>query len=658
MEQGKTNLYTEEMSQPAIQPPAHNELADSQPAQVLDAETQFLQDIEDSFKKLPFKDETTRGFFEKWGQAVLAPKINLISRQEWLEKYNGQLIDREKLEKPEIFLPDDVRLPELARLVVDLDATTFPDSEINRIAAPIRLYDYGMTMQKIGLYLRQRLDTVRHGQAIIESLANHYFAAGQATVAEIQKQSPDLLASSPIRVEVITAEETAQIDRLLVGDDMYRSRQEKAQRYAEKNNISEAAAQEIIRRQTVEQYLQVLMRALKYEVENRLDNNEVNYASLRANFAQKARDQIKDQAEKPESELTMAMYRSGVEKVKETLEVRGWKRVMLDYYGTKGIDIPLERKRIVDLLPLDKMKSDLESARLTEDKEAISKKELEIADAVIKVINSLPYTTEATNFSQVTELNKLQCLTGTLLIRSILKDLGIRTLSASPPMHAVALVITENDKIYWREPQSADLNFEITTTDIQNEDSTGVFEKLIAIAHEDRASGAIVADINILDIKGIAYLFGMKSKERVIISSSEHILALRVLGHMSRDKSMPGFESFAARKIQSLLSSEELTAVSCQLLGLSQDPSDKIEFFKKIPPSLRNSGDYLGVVWAYMKQNRTDMAERYAKEGLDAPEPSTGALATHIALNFALFLSKLKGILDTAEARSKQKNKI
>ena len=162
-------------------------------------------------------------------------------------------------------------------------------------------------------------------------------------------------------------------------------------------------------------------------------------------FVEKQRENLKESIEEPFSDFETAFYRYGLEILKYSFPID----TVAEDLKQLGKKIDEKNRDLRSLLNIDKLKTELEEVRKTENKEQIANKEYQIAIKIQNVMNKVDWTLETKNILAYLGAGKLNCVGFSTLGGEYLKELEINSLNLTIPNHNANLLVLSNGQLIW-----------------------------------------------------------------------------------------------------------------------------------------------------------------------------------------------------------------
>jgi len=438
------------------------------------------------------KDQVpSQSFFTKWCEIndSIVPKF--VSRREW-EKTDSRSLEKNEEGKSILILPEDLQLWEMLDFIEKVDGDTFNKNPELRESKANEIFELGKIFQKAGSYLMEYLPEIENGREIAKKISEEFYSYGLS----LQKRH------KPEKAEwgndKLAEAEKEKLDEWFLGVSAYQKRMAR---------LGDKPTEEAIEKRRIE-LLRVYFDALAkngYEAEG--EKPWETKTGPFKNLHEKTKNEIVRTIETPEREMKSAIYRRGIEFLKNEMgfnklldilkelegkERRDWKYLAEDdKTNLKSLreikpTIDFWRKQnyetLYDALEVPRLKKELAEIRKTGDNDEISLKELAISLKIEYVISNLPFSKGAKSRdssdtpSGIIKTQFINCVGASMLGGAFLDEFGIKYLYVDMPGHSSTWLITSNGKIYWQdfignkidyiEIDNSDLPKNITTEDI------------------------------------------------------------------------------------------------------------------------------------------------------------------------------------------------
>lgn len=445
----------------------------------------------------PFKSPAVQSFFAKWCEANDSIRPEIIGRGEWEKRGEKGLLEKRPDGKQTLYIPEDLQLWEMVGVIEAVDHDTFADKPERKDEAKKKLLELGKTFQNSGVYIAQRLDSIREGKEIAGALAEEFYHYG-SSLAKGTKEEPDGdindIASHPL-----TDRETETVDRFLAGDNLYKSRRARAEKEEKLSGQRDEGGKllEADRRKTLAQFFRTSSRAFelkKRSEEGELDKNNdhskpwENDAPFHSAFITKIDKAISQKIETPKRELSDAIFRRGMELLQKNMpfdKLPAWVKGSVLHW--KNGETTLR-----EALQIDKLRSELEDTRRLGDKAKISTKERQIADKIQVAVSNFQYQNTANNPSEMVANQEINCVGASMLGGSLIREAGLNYLVGQVPEHSILFLVTNDGHVEWRDMLSPSQNEDITnemTKNINEGEPAVTIDDIVAFSKKPTSEG-------------------------------------------------------------------------------------------------------------------------------------------------------------------------
>jgi tetratricopeptide (TPR) repeat protein len=430
---------------------------------------------QESFKNLGFKS-----FFQKWCETNGLLELKIVTRDEWVQKGAQGILENTPDGKQSLFIPQDLHLWEMIGVIEVVDRDTFVAKPERQNEKKERLLTLGKTFRNVGVYIAQRLDSIREGKEMAHALAEEFYSYGQLLTRG--KKSKEEISASEITEVQLTPEDVAEVDHFLAGEALYVSRQARIEKVLQHTSgqtvkLTSAKKKELYeaeRRKTLAQFFRASEKAFLLEQEMGADNIFRSSRNLRpwqsetpihSAFLRKVTGAMEKQIEAPKRELVSTIFRRGLkELVGEMKEKKKWQHSINSLFKEVGVDLGFEQRKLANSLNLSGLKAELEAARQTGEMTIIVQKEREIVVKIQRAVSSYPYSYQGNSDTPLEIISSqfINCVGASMLGGALLSEIGINYLVGDVPKHSILVVVTSDGKIEWRDMLAAKFNEEIT----------------------------------------------------------------------------------------------------------------------------------------------------------------------------------------------------
>lgn len=171
----------------------------------------------------------------------------------------------------------------------------------------------------------------------------------------------------------------------------------------------------------------------------------------------------------PKRELDVAVQRRGKEMLARDFREAPTEEGVagtFDFVKRMGIDFTIERKRLMDKVKADKLRSDLSEIRKTGDIDIITKKELQIVNIIQEEISKYEYQKDISLPVEIQAVEKINCVGAALLSSILFESIGIEYLEASVQKHSIVVVVTADGQAHYRDMRNRNFNTVISESEI------------------------------------------------------------------------------------------------------------------------------------------------------------------------------------------------
>ena len=571
-----------------------------------------------------FKDEVTRFIFKEWCRVNDHIRPVFLSRGGC--RNTEELLQDNKNGTKTLYLPEDLHLWEMVGVVQKIDQDTFSKNPEKQNQPTEKLIRLGKTFRNAGIYIAQRLSSIKEGRSIAEQVAGDFYNYGESLVTGKKPETPEKLKK--IARKKLTLEETEQVDRFLAGDQLYESRRKRVQ---EKVDIKPKKRNKIYEKQrqlTLAQFFRVSQKAFEKQRESDTfalqkyfdpKNPRNEEVPVHTSFISKINQSIENKVKTPKNELTNSVFRRGINLLQEHMP---FDKLPQDIKNT-FLHWQSQETSLREALQIDKLKDELESVRQSGNLENIAKKEIEITDKIQSVVSNFNYKSQNNNPSEMILTQEINCLGASMLGGSLMHEVGISCLACSIPHHSLLLLVTSDNRVYWRDMLFPQGNNAFTDEQIKKTshiDNLKISD-LVRFSKDPKPEGITLS----IEKQYYHRKFPFVELERgqfISVFSLEDGLKTDLQGNLSVALFNSGFKDEAVNLISEALKSnpknEWLYQTYSILLSLNHDPDQAINALKqaaKINPE--NSLNYIEIGRLYKKQYAYISATTYYQKGIE-----------------------------------------
>ncbi|MGH7203894.1 MAG: hypothetical protein ACREHC_05615, partial [Candidatus Levyibacteriota bacterium] len=188
-----------------------------------DAGEHSTLNLEPTIEQTPFKDSTVQTTFNIWCtfHGDIRPKY--IDRQIWEERTGeNKLLEKKEDGTTELYIPQDLHLWDMVDVMEAVDSDTFSYHPERRTAKAEELRHLGETFEHAGIYIAQRLGSIKEGKALAEELAVQFYNYGHSLSKGVPSEAETSIAD--LGVMTLFDEELEGVDQWLAGDEFYQAK--------------------------------------------------------------------------------------------------------------------------------------------------------------------------------------------------------------------------------------------------------------------------------------------------------------------------------------------------------------------------------------------------------------------------------------------------
>ncbi|MBI2057980.1 MAG: tetratricopeptide repeat protein [Candidatus Yanofskybacteria bacterium] len=430
-------------------------------------------EIQSIIEQKPFENTAVRAFFKKWCEANDSIVPEAVSRDDWEQKDAKDILEKRPDGKQTLYLPHDLQLWEMVGVMEVVDRDTFAVEPERQIQKKKELLALGKLFQNSGRYIAQRLDSIEHGKEIASALAEEFYNYGQSLV--VGKKAEAVVNLEDIASNNLTPSEVEEVDRFLAGDNLYKSRQARAEKarggkWAKLFNMAQDKRGEFYeaeRRKTLAQFFRASEKAfeLKQKTKNldlKTDKTELkpwqNDAPVHQMFLEKVERAISQKIETPKRELVGSIFRRGMELLYKSMPFD----TLPEWVKNAYLHWDNGENTLREALQIDRLKTELEDVRQSGSIVKISDMEQKITDKIQGVVSRFTYKSMASSPSEMVASQLINCVGASVLGGALMKEVGLNYLVGHVPEHSILFLITKNGHVEWRDMLSAKFNEELT----------------------------------------------------------------------------------------------------------------------------------------------------------------------------------------------------
>jgi len=444
----------------------------------------------------PFESPAVQSFFTEWCEINDSIEPKVIKRDEWEKRRIQGILEKRPDDKQTLYIPEDLQLWEMVGVMETVDHDTFAARPERRTEAKEKLLALGKTFQNTGAYIAQRLEGIYEGREIAQALSQELYEYGHSLV---EGKGPETLRGiDDIARQRLTPEETEVVDRFLAGDTLYASRKRKAERATAHDRSRQGAVYEAERQKTLTQFFKVAEKAFALRDKSRHEASRKNTmlregdTPIHSAFLSKIEEGLAQKIETPQRELHMAMFRRGLEKLTREMREYGWRPAVDNLFDAQGRDLQSEQRKLIDVLNISTLKTELATLRESGDTARISAKEREIADKIQKAVSNFPFRLNAHNPSEMVATQYINCVGASTLGGALMKEAGLQYLVGEVPEHSILFLVTSDGQVEWRDMLDPSYNEHLTDAMIKGRKTDGeplTLADIVGFSHQPTPEG-------------------------------------------------------------------------------------------------------------------------------------------------------------------------
>lgn len=430
-------------------------------------------EVKKTINQTPFKEEAVRSFFYKWCEINDSINPQIAPREYWEENIKKQgLLSKNPDGTRTLFIPNDIKLWEMVEVIEAIDKDTFANKPELREKKKQELLSLGKMFRNSGIYIAQRISSIADGKPIAEEMAREFFRYGNSLITGYMDQEQTEVPIETIATNnSLSFEEAEQVDKWLAGEKLYQSRLQRTKQVIDQHSPEEA--DQIIenqRQETLRQFFRVSEKAFSLEriqkYNSTIKDKETPWnpsPPIHSAFLKKIESRMEGSIEKPNEELISSIFRRGLDRLANDME-RPPSKINLGILTLTFVDTG--KGKLKEYVDVEKLKKELEIARKTKNVKEVSEKEIEITRVIQDAIGRFVYKEYSHNPYEMIKNRKINCLGATILGGTLFKELGINYLSVCLPRHAITVLITSDQRVFWQDLLHKAENFEIHDSDL------------------------------------------------------------------------------------------------------------------------------------------------------------------------------------------------
>ncbi|MBI2626265.1 MAG: tetratricopeptide repeat protein [Candidatus Nealsonbacteria bacterium] len=418
-------------------------------------------EIQPVIEQKPFENPAVQSFFKKWCEINDSIEPKVVDRKEYERKAAESIMEKRPDNKQALYIPKDLQLWEMVGVVEAIDRDTFKQKPERQTKKKEKILELGKTFSDAGVYIAKRLNSIGQGKKIAGALAEEFYNYGELLIRG--RKTRGKAGIKDIASKNLTPKEVNIIDRWLAGDDLYESRQKKAEQAAGANPQKRNDFYEAERRKTLAQFFRVAQKAfglkqksgeqLAPAARSRLKPWQSD-ATFHSAFLRKVEGAIRKQIEAPKRELEGSIFRRGMELLQRNMpfdKLPDW--VKNDYLHWQGGE-----KTLREALQIDRLKAELKTVQQSGYVAQISAKEREIADKIQISVSNFQRKSSANNPSEMAANQYINCVGASMLGGALMQEAGLNYLVGNVPRHSILFLVTSDGRVEFRDMLNFQLN--------------------------------------------------------------------------------------------------------------------------------------------------------------------------------------------------------
>lgn len=421
--------------------------------------------IQTDIEQKPFENPATRSFFKQWCEINDSITPRIVDRDTWEQKRTKGILEQRPGGKQALYLPKDLQLWEMVGVMEVVDRDTFAGKPERQNEKKEKLIALGKIFRHAGTYIAQRIDSVTEGREIARALAEEFYdygrSLGTGKKAEPAARLEDIASNN------ISAPEIEEVDRFLAGENLYISRQARAETTSTTNPKKRGDLYETERRKTLAQFFRTVEKAfgLQRKTEHgklKTDTKNLkpwqNDTPIHNAFLAKIEHAMTKAIETPKRELGSSLFRRGMDLLQKNMPFD----TLPDYIKNSVLHWQNGETTLREALQIDMLKTKLEHIRKSGNTARISTEERKIADKIQKAVSGFQHKPGANNPTEMTANQYINCAGASILGGALMKEAGLHYLVGDAPEHSVLFLVTNNGGVEWRDMHNAVFNEKLT----------------------------------------------------------------------------------------------------------------------------------------------------------------------------------------------------
>lgn len=563
----------------------------------------------------PFESQEVENFFAKWCRANDSIEPLVLSRRLWETLGADGILQKKKWGGYVLYIPEDLQLWEMVKIIRAVDRDTFKDKPKRQGESEEKILELGNTFKNAGVYIAQRLDSIKQGQQIARRMAVDFYNYGQSLVLAEQRGNCENIHE--IASHVLTDTELETIDKFLAGDVLYASRKARAEKASAAEPDKRDSFYEEERRKTLAQFFAASEKAFSllgrqrksgkvadsemalqdesakskawYEYqkflgkiplspEEQVEKESLekiiftlrpwkNTALSHTAFIEKIEKAISKKVEFPKKELGTTILKRGMEYLQKNMPFYTLPDIIKMYilHWQNG------ETSLREALEIDKLKAELQEVRETGNITEIAMHELYIAHKVQSAIQHFSYMSGVSSPSEIVATQRINCVGASLLGGTLMGEAGLSYLVGQLPGHSILFLITSDGQIGWWDMLNSSDNLQLKGDAISGKKKDGspiTIADLIGLTKKPLDEGLtfeIKRDQD--EWRRLQHWFKPWQKQTVTVSTPENGIQEQILGNLGLVFYRNGFYKEASESCRQAIVANPNIVYNYDLLG-------------------------------------------------------------------------------------------
>ncbi len=608
-------------------------------------------------EQTPFESITAQSFFARWCQINDSIIPQMVDRKTWEQRGMKGMLEKRPDGKQTLYLPTDLHMWEMIGVMETVDHDTFAKKPERRNEKKDELIALAKLFQNTGIYISSRLEAIQQGREIARLLASELYDYGVSLESGIAPE--ELSLTETLQNLPMTAEEVAEVDRFLAGEDVYAARLARANKSGVNGELEKESAVEAERLKSLAQFFRVTQKAFdlqQIDIQTGESSEKPWEAQkpIHTSFLAKIQGSIAKEMEAPKRELYSAVFRRGMEKLIAEMKERGFRQSINSFFEMMGVPLQLEQRILADKLHITQLHTQLETLRQTGDVDRICKFEQEILSRIQKEVAHFKYKSDASNPTEMVATGFINCVGASLLGGGLMNEVGLRYLAVDVPEHSLLLFVTEDKRIeLWDMLNNSRLELTNETIVGNATDGTQLTVAHIIAFNQNPEAHSLMFDIHDPRYLKVFPWIGNGKRQYISVSKPENGLQIHVLIHVAETlhklgRYEDGIEAYKLAIDIDPSYSYVLNNIGTNLSDIGRDAEAIDAFQRAIRINPNNANLYLGLGVSFTKLGDDEKAVLAYQNGI-----SVDSNDFELYSNLGLSLCKLGRFEEAVDAYRK-----